>query len=296
MKHDWQAEFNRLEGAYAPHTLASYRCDVELFVTWCELQNVEPFPATAETVTAFIEHSAQTKAASTVKRHMCGLSKILRLMKMADVTKDEEVKLVLRRIRRAKGCRPRQAKGLTQDYLQRFLEAQPDTPVGWRNAAMISLGYDLLTRRSELVALKTEDVSFLENGTLRILITRSKTDQDGEGRLAFSSRRSADLLRRWLEWRGDEIGPLFCPIYQDVAVDRHLSTTTVVRVIKSAAKKADVPEEVVAEFSGHSMRVGAAQDLLCRGQTTAAIMRAGGWVTAHNLARYLQNAEHNVWA
>lgn len=292
---DWQAEFNRLEGAYAPHTLDSYRSDVEVFVAWCEAQNIDPFPATAEALTGFIEHSAQSKAASTVKRHMCGIGKILRLMKMPDVTKEEDVKLVLRRVRRAKGCRPKQAKGLTQEYLQRFLAAQPDTPVGWRNAAMISLGYDLLTRRSELVALKTEDVTFLDSGTLRVLIARSKTDQDGEGRLAFSSRRSAELLQRWLDWRGDGIDPLFCPIYQDVPVDRHLSTTTVVRVIKSAAKRADVPEDVVAEFSGHSMRVGAAQDLLCRGQTTAAIMRAGGWVTAHNLARYLQNAEHNVW-
>lgn len=49
------------------------------------------------------------------------------------------------------------------------------------------------------------------------------------------------------------------------------------------------------KFSGHSMRVGAAQDLLCAGYDTAAIMRAGGWKSVDVLARYLEAADHNVW-
>jgi hypothetical protein len=42
-------------------------------------------------------------------------------------------------------------------------------------------------------------------------------------------------------------------------------------------------------------RVGAAQDLLCAGFDTAAIMRAGGWKSINVLDRYLEFAEHNVW-
>ena len=44
------------------------------------------------------------------------------------------------------------------------------------------------------------------------------------------------------------------------------------------------------------MRVGAAQDLLCAGNDTAAIMRAGGWKSVRVLARYLEWAKHKVWA
>jgi hypothetical protein len=54
------------------------------------------------------------------------------------------------------------------------------------------------------------------------------------------------------------------------------------------------PEEVAA-FSSHSLRVGAAQELLRAGFDTAAIMRAGGWRSTNVLARYLEYAEHNVW-
>jgi hypothetical protein len=53
---------------------------------------------------------------------------------------------------------------------------------------------------------------------------------------------------------------------------------------------------IAKEFSGHSMRVGAAQDLLSAGHDTAAIMRAGGWKSIDVLARYLEHAECNVWA
>jgi site-specific recombinase XerD len=87
----------------------------------------------------------------------------------------------------------------------------------------------------------------------------------------------------------------FCPIYQGKAIDRCLDTTIVRRIIKDAAAKAGLDPTDISAFSGHSMRVGAAQDLLKRGFDTAAIMRAGGWKSVNVLARYLEQAEQNVW-
>ena len=49
------------------------------------------------------------------------------------------------------------------------------------------------------------------------------------------------------------------------------------------------------EVSGHSLRVGAAQDLLIAGHTLPAIMRAGGWNSARVVSHYLRLAEHNIW-
>ena len=72
--------------------------------------------------------------------------------------------------------------------------------------------------------------------------------------------------------------------------------TTIKRVIKKAAKNAGFSKADIAAFSGHSMRVGAAQDLLCAGHEALAIMRAGGWKSTNVLARYLEHAEYNVWA
>ena len=48
-------------------------------------------------------------------------------------------------------------------------------------------------------------------------------------------------------------------------------------------------------FSGHSMRIGAAQDLLARSFDIAAIMRAGGWKSVDIVSRYLEQSHQNVW-
>ena len=160
---------------------------------------------------------------------------------------------------------------------------------------MLSLGYELLARRSELVALQTRDITTREDGSLQVIIRRSKSDPFGEGRLAFTFPRTARLVGNWLKYRGPYITWLFCPIYQGKAINRDLETTTVKRLVKNAAQRIGLPATDVDAFSGHSMRVGAAQDLLCIGYDTAAIMRAGGWKSLNVLARYLERAEHNVW-
>lgn len=294
-KHDWQAEFKRLEGAYAPMTLKSYRADVSVFVAWCDANDQVAFPASVTTLCDFLEADSIAHVPTTVQRRLYAIRKLHQLLRLPDPTMDEEINLTFRRIRRRKTSRPKQAKGLTREYLGRFLAVQPDNPWGLRNRAMLSLGYDLLTRRSELVALLTDDIDYHRDGTLRVLIRRSKSDQAGLGRIAFTSQRTGCLIKEWLNWRGPNIEPLFCPIYQGTPVDRSLSDTTVKDIIKTAARRSGIDLEAIEDFSGHSMRVGAAQDLLKAGHETAAIMRAGGWKSITVLARYLEHAEHNVW-
>lgn len=290
------AQFDRMEGAYAPITIRAYRKGTNTFVDWCNERGRAPFPAPPALIAEFLQDEAERIGPATVGQRLAAVRKAHRLLGMADPTQDEEINLVLRRIRRTKGVRPRQAKGLTRPYLDRFLAAQPENPWGLRNRAMLSLGYDLLARRSELVALRTDDVEFRNDGTLRALIRRSKSDPFGNGRLGFGSKRSSKLVHEWLAWRGDAIAPLFCGIYQGRAINRALCDRMVTVVLEQAAAAAGVEPTEAAEFSAHSLRVGAAQDLLVAGHETAAIMRAGGWKSINVLARYLESAEHNVWA
>jgi integrase/recombinase XerD len=175
-KSDWRSEFQRLEGAYAPSTMRSYRPDVEAFENWCADHGLVPFPAKVGTVCRFIEDQGRGKAPSTVRRRLYAIRKVHRLLRLPDPTHGEDINLSLRRVRRRKAVRPKQAKGLTRNCLGRFLKTQPDTPRGLRNRAMLSLGYELLTRLSELVSLRNEDLAKRSDGTFRVLIRRSKAD------------------------------------------------------------------------------------------------------------------------
>jgi hypothetical protein len=53
---------------------------------------------------------------------------------------------------------------------------------------------------------------------------------------------------------------------------------------------------VVADLSGHSMRVGAAQDLMADGLGILPIMQAGGWKSTNVLGRYVEHAEMGILA
>lgn len=291
----WREHFDRMEGAFAPSTLRAYYADVQHFETWCNAAEVCGFPVSTNDLCDYLEADGAASSPATVRRRLYAIRKVHRLLRLPDPTSDEAVNITIRRIKRKTLCRPKQAKGLTSEYLASFLSVQPDNPWGWRNRAMLTLGYDLLTRRSELVALQTDDVQFRSDGTLRVTIRRSKADPFGMGRISFTSRRTADEVARWLEWRGADIGPLFCGIYQGKAIDRSLEATFVKRLIKDAARDAGLDPDTVDAFSGHSMRVGAAQDLLVMGHDAIAIMRAGGWKSVNVLARYLEHSEHNVW-
>lgn len=52
---------------------------------------------------------------------------------------------------------------------------------------MLALDYELRTQRSVLVVLRDQDITQREDGTLRLLIRCSKSDPDGNERIAFTS-------------------------------------------------------------------------------------------------------------
>ena len=293
-QNDWQSHLLRLNGAYAPATIKAYYDDVRSFVDWCGRRRLESFPAEVETVCAFVEDQGSKLVPTTVRRRIGAIGKFHRLMSLPDPTRDEEVRISMRRIVRSRRLPPKQARGLSRDQLSEVLAVQPETGWGLRDRAILALGFEMLARRSEIVALRDGDLEWRADGTLRVTIRRSKTDQAGMGRFVFTSRQTARVVAAWIEWRGAGFEFLFCPIYQGRAIRRELNAVTVRRAIQRGAVRAGL--ERAGEYRGHSLRVGAAQELLCSGHDTVAIMRAGGWKSVATLARYLEYAEHNVWA
>ena len=287
---------SRLEGAYAPNTLRLYYADAKSFVDWCEQRNKKPFPLVSDTVRSFIEHIQLDYSYSTIRRRLSALRRLNGLLGFEDQTFTEDVYLAIRKLKRAKCMEKRQAVGINEDLLVKMIKAQPDTLVGKRNKLLLSLGYDFLARRSELVAIRTEDLTFTPDGALKGIIRRSKTDQYGRGRLVFGSERSAKLLRTWLKLKPKEIQAVFCAVNHGRCLDRAICDRQVNEIIKQGlvrVKRYQRPSDL--EVSGHSLRVGAAQDLLIKGHDMAAIMRAGDWSEPSTVARYLRFAQHNIW-
>jgi integrase/recombinase XerD len=248
-----------------------------------------------KTLTKYVEEQYRLLKFTTLRRRVSSLRRVNILLGHSDLIFGDEFRIAWRRIKRRETMVPRQAQGINQNLLISMIDVQPNSPIDIRNRALLSLGYDFLARRSEITALSTDDVQFLPDGSLRGIIRKSKTEPYGRERLVFGSKRSARLLKPWLELKPKEIAPLFCPIEHGRLKYRALSDRSVNAIIKKVVIKAHEHRPNDRAISSHSLRVEAAQDLLIIGYDHIAIMPAGGWTSANPAQNYLKLAEHNVW-
>jgi site-specific recombinase XerD len=72
---------------------------------------------------------------------------------------------------------------------------------------------------------------------------------------------------------------------------RQLAPYAVNRTIKALAQRAGVDPETTKRLSGHSMRVGAALDMVENGIDLVPIMHAGGWKSSGMVLRYSQQID-----
>lgn len=281
------AIFTRCQGAYAERTLRSYRNDLDHFRIWCEENGTCALPATPLAVAGFIDDQTQTKAIATVKRRIEAVKFAHRMLDLPSPVAHSEVRLALRRAVRSNRARPKQSQGLTYQILERILAACPDTLAGRRDAAIVCVGYDSLARSYELAQLRVEH---LADDCTQVLIPRAKNDPTGVGRIAYLSARTREVLAAWLDESEIVSGPLFQSLHTRKLSGRPLSTSAIRRLVKRAAMGADLDRMEAKNISGHSMRVGAAQDMMIAGLDHIAIMQAGGWKTVDVVARYVENA------
>jgi integrase/recombinase XerD len=264
---DWRSAIARLEGAYSENTLRSYRADFAIFEQWCRQAACSALPASPETVAAFVAHDAVKSSPSTLRRRLAGIRKVHRLLRLENPVEDEDVLIAMRRALRTKPRRQKQALGLTRVLRDKLLAACPNSLLGLRNRTLIAVGYDTLCRRSELVSLRLEDLAPLENGAMSILVRRAKNDPFGDGRYGYLTPPTVQVLKTWLDAASIKKGWLFRKVTGDRAGSNTLHPYTVNRVIKGSADAAGLDSRIVQSLSGHSMRVGAAQDLMARRKT-----------------------------
>ena len=282
--------FRACEGAYSHRTIRGYTSDLRTFIVWCSSRGYPWFPATPEVLAEFVDDQVKEHCLSTIKRRLCAIAFVHRIRDLSTPTDSNVVRLAVRRAARKRSRRPKQVRGLTNALRAKIIAACPSTLAGLRDAALISVGYDTLCRSSELAAMQVEHVILQGDETATVIIPRSKSDIFGDGRVAYLSPQTTSLLTRWLKQAGLEEGPLFRGLHLNRPSDSHLATSSIRRLIKRATAHAGVDASIAKELSGHSMRIGAAQDMMVAGFDALAIMQAGGWKSANVVLRYVENA------
>jgi integrase len=202
-------------------------------------------------------------------------------------------KIVRFRTPRWLGRSSSQASSINADTLEKLLLATDDSIRGIRDRALLLVAYDTLCRRSELVSLQVKDVKInIKNGieTSSILLRKSKTDQDSTGKWLHLSQRAHLALAEWIKKLPKEQEILFCGLNRALDISLQIGAGQINRIYKKIARKAGLDESAIEGISGHSMRVGAAQDLLNSGASMPIIMQRGRWSKTDTVMRYVEHS------
>jgi integrase len=279
--------FAKFDGAFAKNTIRAYRSDFAQYQNWCLQNNLEPIPATADTMATYVDYLSVTNKSSTIRRRINSLGTVLKLSKNHDPTKDPEVILALKRMHRKIGRAQEQATPLTKGLLSQLLNNCDNRTMGIRNQVLLRLGYETMRRRSELCAFKFEDVDCAPNGKPIIRLNFSKTDQYGTGKVLPISEELLGLLNQWKGIVGNQ-GYILRSINKHGHIGDSLNPASINTILKTLQEGLKT-ESSQQPLSGHSFRVGAALDLLEQGEPLEKIMLRGGWQTDSTAIKYLRN-------
>ena len=282
-----------LDGSTSANTRRAYAQAWRRFEAWMKQRGPgHPLPATPELVAAFLAELAEDgKLVATLRLTKSALAAVHRSTGHQDPTDNEGVRKVMAGIARVNGRPQRQAKPLTETALAavKATAMQPRRHRGrtvraenaWDarrrgqvDVALLSVLRDGLLRRSEASALRWGDVEMQEDGSARIHVRRSKTDPEAEGAVLYIGADAAAALVAIMPEGFAVVDPSM-PVFG-------LSASQIGRRVNAAAKAAGLGDG----FTGHSGRVGMAQDLAAAGVELPALMNAGRWKSSKMPARY----------
>jgi len=169
-------------------------------------------------------------------------------------------------------------RALTKGEIYALFEVcrQDESAGGVRDAAMFGVLYIGGLRRSELVALNAADY---DPETTELRIRHAK---GGRERIVYASNGAADALVDWLVLRGDEDGPLFCPVHRSGNI--HFGRMSSQAVFNMCAKR--LKQAGIKDFSPHDLRRTFISDLLDAGADISTVQRLAGHANVTTTQRY----------
>ena len=280
----------------SPNTERTYNSALREFAKFAAAQGLPAFPADPRVIAAFLQHRIELGLSpQSLNATLAALKHAHSEANQPDPTAAPKIRAITRGHRRrlaAQGKRSKQTRGLSESNLATIVAVARANSGGdimtLRDIAIISLLREGLLRCGECAALRVRDFSRKEDGSGRLFISRSKTDQEGQGETLFLGEQAAAAAADWLAAAPADGGaPLFRWIRRGEHVQsRGLTNKSINLIIKSRGEAAGI-----FGLSGHSGRVGMAQDLVAHGASIAEVALAGRWKTPGMVLHYASRQE-----
>lgn len=186
-------------------------------------------------------------------------------------------------IKGVRGSRLPRGRALTAGEISSLLDAceRAPRPAGLRDVCLVALLAGAGLRRAEVVSLDLSHYSRRDH-SLRV---RGKGDRERVVYLEDGGTRRA--LHAWLRARGEEPGPLLCPVAKRGEIlPRRLSAQAVYKALRKRAREAGIPR-----LSPHDLRRTFATSLLDEGADIGSVQALLGHTSVDTTAIYDRRGE-----
>ncbi len=280
-----------LHDAVPPNTRRAYEGDLRRFASWCTGVGLAAMPASPETIVLYLRHLADAPhRVSTIERALAAICTAHVRAGLPSPWQHPLIDDMRTALRRELGVRPTKKVAADDEVLRRLLAVLPDSLLGLRDRALLTLGWAAALRRSELVAIDVEDVRRAPKG-LVLLIPESKTDQERRGEevpVFFSNNAEHCPVRSldaWLATAGIAQGAIFRAVGRVERLGPRLSAAAVADRVQHWAKRAGFDWR---EYAGHSLRSGFVTTAARRGKDLDSIMVTTRHRSTETLRGYIQ--------
>lgn len=288
-----------MHASAADNTKRAYAADFAHFARWCDRGGRTSMPAAPEDIANYLAglatgtggEAGDAKAPATIKRRVAAIRLAHKAAGHIDPTGHVVVERTLAGIVRTLGSRQERSEPLTKDLLAQAVRALDGGGLAaLRDRALLLVGFAGAFRRSELVAIRVDDLAFSDAGVL-IHVRRSKTDQQGRGRVKAIPYLDgprllcpAHSLADWCERSGIVAGPVFRGLTRSGEVrGTGLHDGEVSRIVKRAVAAIGLNP---ARYSGHSLRAGFVTTARGEGVPDHLVMSQTGHTDPRSLAVY----------
>ena len=274
-----------------------YQSDWLIFENWCLRRQYQATNATPEIVSMFI--ASQFKDGlhpSTLNRRLAAIQFAYSCLEKESQTKNTIVRATLKGARRDKNAPPTKSKkaALASIVKDMVLLCPSNSLRDIRDRAILLLSFAGAFRRSELVAINFDDISFNSKG-MDIKINRSKTDQEGKSdfKVILPSKDKLycpiTAVKKWIKVAKINDGSLFRGITKsNLVLRKRLSVNVIYYLIKRCAFQLGYPLE---DFSPHSLRAGFVTSAYENKALLTKIMEQAHMKSMQTAQRYIRHAQ-----
>lgn len=274
-----------ISAATSDNTRTAYKSDIKHFIHWGG-----SLPAQEPDIINYLTAHAKLLNPHTLSRRLTALRNWHEYQGFHDPTSTPTVRKTLTGIHNTHGKPKQKAPPLSMGNVKQIVASTTTSTIDSRNRAMILIGFFGAFRRSELVNIKWDNITWLEEG-IDILIPRSKTDQGGHGQLTSIPKLNSILcpvtaLKNWQQCSRYTNSSVFVGFTKSGnQVNKTIKPNQVNIIIKQMAEKANIDN--ATDFSSHSLRRGFATAASNAGANIAGIMKQGRWRSQRTVVEYL---------